>query len=97
MLNKFQVLDQLLEGETITEKWQAIKESFTSTCKEVLDPEEQPHKEWISGETLQKIKERKVKEGRNQQLSCTSREKPRPTLMLATYPRRVQRLTQGNT
>ena len=32
ILNKFQVLEELLEEETINEKCQAIKESFTSTC-----------------------------------------------------------------
>ena len=30
------VEDELLEEETFNEKWQTIKESFTSTCKEVL-------------------------------------------------------------
>ena len=36
LLNKFQALDKLLVDGTINEKWQAIKEPFTSTCKEVL-------------------------------------------------------------
>ena len=66
LLNKFQVLDELLEEETINEKWQTIKESLTPTCKEVLGPKEQHHKEWISAETLKKIEERKRKKGRNQ-------------------------------
>ena len=42
-------------------KWQLIKESFISTCKEVLGPQKQHHKEWISAETLKKIEERKGK------------------------------------
>ena len=66
-LNKFHVLDKLLEKEAINEKWQAIRKSLTSTCKEVLGPKNQHHKEWISAETLEKIKERKRKKGRNQQ------------------------------
>ena len=45
LINKFQVLEELLEKETINEKWQAVKESFTSTCEEVLGPRKQHHKE----------------------------------------------------
>ena len=52
LLNKFQVLEELLEEDTINVKWQAIKESFTSTCKEVLGPKKQNHHEWITAETL---------------------------------------------
>ena len=59
LLDKFQVLEKLLEEETINEKWQAIKESLTSTCMEVLGPKRQHHKEWISAEIFKKIEERK--------------------------------------
>ena len=38
LLSKFQVLEVLLEEEITNEKWQVTKESFTSTCKEVLGP-----------------------------------------------------------
>ena len=58
---KIQVLDELFEEDTINEKWQAIKESFTSTCNEVLGPKKQYHKEWISAEALKKIADRKRK------------------------------------
>ncbi|VDP83303.1 unnamed protein product, partial [Schistosoma mattheei] len=37
----------------------SIKEALTSTCQEVLGLKKQHHKEWISIETLDKIKERK--------------------------------------
>ena len=37
LFNKFRVLEELF-AETINEKWRASKESFTSTCKEVLGP-----------------------------------------------------------
>ena len=60
LLNKFQVLEELLEEDTINDKWQATRESFTSTCKEVLGPEKQHHKEWISAETLKKIEGKKA-------------------------------------
>ena len=68
LLNKFQVLEMLLDKETIKEKWQTIKASFTSTCKEVLGlkkkkkKKKQHHKDLISTETLKKIEERKRKE-----------------------------------
>ena len=65
-LNKFQVLEELLEEETINDKWQAIKESVTSTCKEVVGPKKQHHNEWISAETPKKIKERKRKKKKRQ-------------------------------
>ena len=61
LVNKFQVLYQMLKEETINEKWQAIKESFTLTCKEVLGPKKQHHKEWFSAEMHKKIEERKRK------------------------------------
>ncbi|VDP17161.1 unnamed protein product [Schistosoma margrebowiei] len=38
-----------------------IKEVLTSTCQEVLGLKKYHHKEWISTETLDKIKERKNK------------------------------------
>ena len=59
--NKFQVLEELLEEETIEQKWQKMKEMMTSTCQEVLGPKTHTHKEWISTETLQKIEERREK------------------------------------
>ena len=36
LFSKFQVLEVLPEEDTTNEKWQVTKESFTSTCKEVL-------------------------------------------------------------
>nr|KAG5692145.1 hypothetical protein BaRGS_020693 [Batillaria attramentaria] len=59
--NKFQVLQELLEEETIDETWQGVKEAVTSTCKEVLGPKKFSHKEWISADTLKMIEERKAK------------------------------------
>ncbi|KAJ8359590.1 hypothetical protein SKAU_G00161150 [Synaphobranchus kaupii] len=59
--NKFQVLQELLEEETIDEKWQGIKEAVTSTCQGVLGTKKHSHKKWISAETLKKIEMRKKK------------------------------------
>ena len=61
-------------------------ESFTSTCKEVLDLKKQHHTEWISAETLKKTEESKRK---RQKLTTVvhEQEKPGPMkniLMLAT-------------
>ncbi|VDP43538.1 unnamed protein product [Schistosoma margrebowiei] len=63
-LNKrFQALQDLLKEEetTMEEKWKGIKETLISTCQEVLGLKKHHHKEWISIETLDKIKERKNK------------------------------------
>ena len=65
LLNKFHVLEELLEEETINEKWQAIKESFTSTRKEGLVSKMQHHKEWISVETVKTIEDRNKAEINN--------------------------------
>ena len=65
LLNKWQALNELLEEETSTEKGQAIRESFTSTCKEVLGPKKEHYKEWISVETRKKIRESKKAEINN--------------------------------
>ncbi|VDO72197.1 unnamed protein product [Schistosoma curassoni] len=43
------------------ENWKGTKEAFTSTCQEVLGLKKHHHKEWISIETLDKIKEGKNK------------------------------------
>ncbi|VDP23003.1 unnamed protein product [Schistosoma margrebowiei] len=60
--NRFQALQNLLKGETTMEdNWKSIKEALTSTCQEVLGLKKYHHKEWISTETLDKIKERKNK------------------------------------
>ena len=60
--NKYEVLQDLLEGEkSIESQWQQIKDTLTSTCKEVLGYRKFQQKEWITAETQQKIKERKEK------------------------------------
>ena len=59
--NKFQVLQELLEEESIDHKWHGLREALTSTCQEVLGPNKTDHKEWISAETFRKIEERKKK------------------------------------
>ncbi|VDP81663.1 unnamed protein product [Schistosoma curassoni] len=60
--NRFQALQDLLkEEETTQDKRKGIKEVLISTCQEVLGLKKHHHKEWISIETLDKIKERKNK------------------------------------
>ncbi|VDP87076.1 unnamed protein product [Schistosoma mattheei] len=61
--NRFQALQDLLKEEetTMVDNWKGIKEALISTCQEVLDLKKHHHKEWISTETLDKIKERKNK------------------------------------
>ncbi|VDP79546.1 unnamed protein product [Schistosoma mattheei] len=61
--NRFQAFQDLLKEEetTMEDNWKSIKEGLTSTCQEVLGHKKHHHKEWISIETLDKIKERKNK------------------------------------
>ncbi|VDP80897.1 unnamed protein product [Schistosoma curassoni] len=61
--NRFQALQDLLKEEetTIENNWKGIKEALTSTCREVLGLKKHHHKECISIETLDRIKERKNK------------------------------------
>ncbi|VDP46156.1 unnamed protein product [Schistosoma margrebowiei] len=49
------------EETTMEDNWKGIKEALTSTCHEVLGLKKHHHKEWISIETLDKIKEMKNK------------------------------------
>ncbi|VDO49222.1 unnamed protein product [Schistosoma margrebowiei] len=59
--NRFQALQDLLkeEGTIMEDNWKGIKEALTLTCQVVLGLKKQHHKEWISTETLDKIKEMK--------------------------------------
>ncbi|VDP50369.1 unnamed protein product [Schistosoma curassoni] len=61
--NRFQALQDLLKEEetTMEDNWQGIKEAPTLTCQEVLGLKKHHHKEWISIETLDRVKERKNK------------------------------------
>ncbi|VDP70096.1 unnamed protein product [Schistosoma curassoni] len=43
------------------DNWKGITEALTSTCQEVLGLKKHHYKEWISIETLDRIKERKNK------------------------------------
>ncbi|KAH9579334.1 hypothetical protein MS3_00009519 [Schistosoma haematobium] len=61
--NRFQALHDLLKEEetTMEANWKGIKEALTSTYQEVLGLKKHHHKEWISVETLDSIKETKNK------------------------------------
>ncbi|VDP61231.1 unnamed protein product [Schistosoma curassoni] len=61
--NRFQALQDLLKEEetTMEDEWEGIKEALTLTCQEVLVLKKHHHKEWITVETLDGIKERKNK------------------------------------
>ena len=61
LTNKFQVLQEMLDEETIDRKWQRMKEAVQTTCQEVLGNRKQAHKEWISANTLKLIEDRKKK------------------------------------
>ncbi|VDO59827.1 unnamed protein product [Schistosoma margrebowiei] len=58
--SRFQALQDLPKEDetTMEENWKGIKEALISTCQEVLGLKKHHHKEWISIETLDKIKQR---------------------------------------
>ncbi|VDP40043.1 unnamed protein product [Schistosoma margrebowiei] len=59
--NRFQALQDLLKEEetTMEDNSKGVKEAVTSTCQEVLGRKKHHRKEWISIETLDKIREGK--------------------------------------
>ncbi|VDP20395.1 unnamed protein product [Schistosoma margrebowiei] len=61
--NRFQALQDLLKEEetAMEDNWKGIKEALTSTCQDVFGFKKHHHKEWVSIETLDMIKERKSK------------------------------------
>ncbi|VDP87125.1 unnamed protein product [Schistosoma mattheei] len=63
LTNRFQALQDLLKEEetTMEDNWKGIREVLTSVFQKVLDRKKHHHKEWISKETLNKIKEEKNK------------------------------------
>ncbi|VDP08880.1 unnamed protein product, partial [Schistosoma mattheei] len=59
--NRFQALQDLLKEEetAIEDNWKGIKDALILTCEKVLGLKEHHDKEWISIETLYRIKERR--------------------------------------
>ena len=53
--------DSMEDDETVDNSWKVVKESFVTACKEVLGPKKYHDKDWISAETLSKIRARKEK------------------------------------
>ena len=60
--NRYQILQDLMEdNETVDSSLKVVKESFVTAYKEELGPKKYHHKDYISVETLRKIRVRKVK------------------------------------
>jgi endonuclease/exonuclease/phosphatase family metal-dependent hydrolase len=59
--NKYQILQQVEDSMDIEVHWQQIKNIWKETCTEVLGDKARQNKEWITTNTLNKIKERKNK------------------------------------
>ncbi|VDO60979.1 unnamed protein product [Schistosoma margrebowiei] len=56
--NRFQAFHDLLNGEgtTMESNWKGIKDAITSTCHDVLGHKKHHHKEWITVDTLDRIR-----------------------------------------
>ena len=63
--NKYEALQNLLEEENmdIDTQWQHIKETWTSTCKEILGKKTCQNKECISADTISKVQVTTEKKG----------------------------------
>ncbi|KAK7103731.1 hypothetical protein V1264_018575 [Littorina saxatilis] len=60
--NRFEVLRELLEEEdSVSNRWQKVKETLRSSCQQVVGPNKPQQKEWITPETLTKIQDRQRK------------------------------------
>ena len=60
--NRSQILQDLMEDDkTVDSSCKVVKESFVTACKAVLGPKKYHYKDWISAETLDKIRVRKEK------------------------------------
>lgn len=60
--NRYQALQDLSsDEEDQQDQWERIRETLTTTCKEVIGIKKRHHKEWISAETLRNIEERRHK------------------------------------
>ncbi|KAJ8346757.1 hypothetical protein SKAU_G00281580 [Synaphobranchus kaupii] len=61
--NRYQILQEQsedMDGDIETQ-WQQSKKMWLDTCEEILGKKTTKHKDWVSVETLQKLKERKEK------------------------------------
>ena len=59
--NRFQPLQELIEDDEtdIETQWEHCKKLWHDTCEEVLGKKKTQHKEWISADTIHKLKTRR--------------------------------------
>ena len=61
--NIYETLQDLLDEENmeVNPHWECLKQTWTSTCEEVLGKKKRQHKDWISVETINKLQVSKEK------------------------------------
>ena len=61
--NKYETLQELLDEENmeVNPHWECLKNTWTSTCEELLGKKKRQHTDWISVETINKLQVRKEK------------------------------------
>ena len=57
--NRFKALEEMEGNEDINTQWNLVKQSWNTTCQQVLGVKTYQNKPWISDTTLKKIKQRK--------------------------------------
>lgn len=62
--NKYQALKEINEQTTAENCWEGIKETFTTSCHEILGVKTFHHKEGITNDTIKKVIERKDKKAK---------------------------------
>ena len=62
MKNKYQILSEQLDNDRTKDNyWHLAKKALVTSCQEVLGPRKYHHKDWISTESIEKIKDKKKK------------------------------------
>jgi hypothetical protein len=59
--NRYQILQKQSEDGDTETHWQQTRKMYLDTCEEVLGKKTTKHKDWVSVDTLQRLKERKEK------------------------------------
>ena len=90
--NWFQPLQELMEDKetSIETQWEHIMTLLLDTCDEVLGKKKNQHKEWISSNTIKRIKERKKKKA-TLNMSRTTADKAKAQEEYTTANKKVKR------
>lgn len=95
----YQALQEIDEQTRVGNCWEGIKETFTTSCHEILGVKKYHHKERITNDTLMKVMERKDKKAKvNSSRTKAGKTKAQKEYAEAnTITKKVSKLTKENT